>query len=205
MSKRVALAIAAVMALSGCRIVSEKQLAALQSPVNPHLAQAGELYHEQIVPQVMKSAVPLTSLIAQIGQAKDFDTACQQLGYRAQPEFPCHFSTVVSGEITAINTQSRSGRMTLKLAEGPITTLDVQIGPVYRGTVLRDSYRGLGYSDFNDQTLFGDFAKGINQASIAELAGFEPKVGEKITVYGVFTSWQLPAEPLLITPVRIQP
>lgn len=205
MSKRLALAIAAVMVLSGCRVVSQQELAALQSPVNPHLAQAGALYHEQMVPQVMKSAVPLARLIAQIEQAKDFDTACQQFGYRAQPEFPCHFSTQVSGEITAINTQSRSGRLTLKLTDGPIGSVDVQIGPVYRGTVLRDSYRGLGYGDFNDQTLFGDFAKSINQASIAELAGFVPKVGDKITVYGVFTSWQLPAEPLLITPVRIQP
>ena len=192
MSKRLALAIAAVMVLSGCRVVSQQELAALQSPVNPHLAQAGALYHEQMVPQVMKSAVPLARLIAQIEQAKDFDTACQQFGYRAQPEFPCHFSTQVSGEITAINTQSRSGRLTLKLTDGPIGSVDVQIGPVYRGTV-------------NDQTLFGDFAKSINQASIAELAGFVPKVGDKITVYGVFTSWQLPAEPLLITPVRIQP
>jgi predicted lipoprotein len=205
MSKRIALAMAAVMVLSGCRIVSQKELAALQSPVNPHLAQAGAIYHEQMVPQVMKSAVPLANLIAQIEQAKDFDTACQQLGYRAQPEFPCHFSTQVSGEITAINTQSRSGRLTLKLATGPIESVDVQIGPVYRGTVLRDSYRSLGYGDFNDQTLFGDFAKAINQASMAELAGFTPKVGDKITVYGVFTSWQLPAPPLLITPVRIQP
>lgn len=205
MSKRIALAMAAVMVLSGCRIVSQKELAALQSPVNPHLAKAGAIYHEQMVPQVMKSAVPLANLIAQIEQAKDFDTACQQLGYRAQPEFPCHFSTQVSGEIVAINTQSRSGRLTLKLATGPIESVEVQIGPVYRGTVLRDSYRGLGYGDFNDQTLFGDFAKAINQASMAELAGFNPKVGDKISVYGVFTSWQLPAPPLLITPVRIQP
>ncbi len=129
MSKRIALAMAAVMVLSGCRIVSQKELAALQSPVNPHLAKAGAIYHEQMVPQVMKSAVPLANLIAQIEQAKDFDTACQQLGYRAQPEFPCHFSTQVSGEIVAINTQSRSGRLTLKLATGPIESVEVQIGP----------------------------------------------------------------------------
>ncbi len=159
MSKRIALAMAAVMVLSGCRIVSQKELAALQSPVNPHLAKAGAIYHEQMVPQVMKSAVPLANLIAQIEQAKDFDTACQQLGYRAQPEFPCHFSTQVSGEIVAINTQSRSGRLTLKLATGPIESVEVQIGPVYRGTVLRDSYRGLGYGDFNDQTLLGILPK----------------------------------------------
>ncbi len=81
----------------------------------------------------------------------------------------------------------------------------MQIGPVYRGTALRDSYRGLSYSDFNDQALFGDFARAINQASIDELTGFQPKVGDHITVYGVFSSWQAPAEPLLITPVRIQP
>ncbi|MDN8960539.1 DUF2291 family protein, partial [Staphylococcus aureus] len=73
------------------------------------------------------------------------------------------------------------------------------------GTALRDSYRGLSYSDFNDQALFGDFARAINQASIDELAGSQPKVGDHITVYGVFSSWQAPAEPLLITPVRIQP
>ncbi|EFE94700.1 DUF2291 family protein [Serratia odorifera] len=205
MSMRIALAAAVMLTLSGCRIVSQQKLAELQAPVNPHLAQAGEIYRQQIAPQVVNSALPLAELMKRIEQAKDFDGACQQLGYRAQPEFPCHFTTVVSGEIVAINSRSRSGRVTIKPDGAPLGAVEVQIGPVYRGTVLRDGYRGLNYGDFNDQTLFGEFGKAINQASIEGLGGFKPTVGEKITVYGVFSSWQMPAEPLLLTPVRIQP
>ncbi|CAI0887454.1 DUF2291 family protein [Serratia entomophila] len=205
MLMRIALAVTVALALGGCRIVSEQKLAELRAPVNPHLAQAAEIYRDRIAPQAIKSARPLGELIAHISQAKDFDSACSQYGYRAQPEFPCYFSVAVSGEIVAVNSRSRSGRLTLKPANAPLAAVEVQIGPVYRGTVLRDSYRGLSYGDFNDQTLFGDFAKAINQASIATLAGFQPKIGEKITLYGVFSSWQAPAEPLLITPVRIQP
>ncbi|BEM14144.1 MULTISPECIES: DUF2291 family protein [Serratia] len=205
MSMRIALTLIVVLALSGCRIVSEKKLAELRSPVNPHVAQAAEIYRSKIAPQVVKTAQPLGELIARIAQAKDFDSACGLLGYRAQPEFPCYFNVKVSGEVAAVNTRSRSGKLTLALTDAPLSSVEVQIGPVYRGTALRDSYRGLSYSDFNDQALFGDFARAINQASIDELTGSQPKVGDHITVYGVFSSWQAPAEPLLITPVRIQP
>lgn len=205
MSMRIALAVTVALALSGCRIVSEKKLAELRSPVNPHVAQAAEIYRSQIAPQAIKTARPLGELIAQIAQAKDFDSACGQYGYRAQPEFPCNFNVRISGEVMAINTGSRSGKLVLKPVDAAMSGVEVQIGPVYRGTALRDSYRGLSYSDFNDQTLFGDFAKAINQASLDDQADFQPKVGEKITVYGVFSSWQAPVEPLLITPVRIQP
>lgn len=205
MSMRIVLAVVIAFALGGCRIVSEKKLAELQTPMNPHLAQAAELYRTQIAPQVIQSAQPLGELLVRIAQAKDFDDACQRLGYRAQPEFPCYFNTVVSGKIIAVDTQSRSGKLTLKPDVAPPDTVEVQIGPVYRGTVLRDGFRGLSYSDFNEQTLFGDFAKAINSASIEQLAAFRPKVSEEITVYGVFSSWQAPEGPLLITPVRIQP
>ncbi len=37
MSMRIALTVIVVVALSGCRIVSEKKLAELRSPVNPHV------------------------------------------------------------------------------------------------------------------------------------------------------------------------
>lgn len=108
MSMRIALAVTVVTALSGCRIVSEKKLAELRSPVNPHVAQAAEIYRGQIAPQAVKTAQPLGELLARIARAKDFDSACGLLGYRAQPEFPCYFNVKVSGEVAAVNTRSRS-------------------------------------------------------------------------------------------------
>lgn len=205
MFSRVVAMVLAVLALSSCRITSEKELAALKSPINPHLAGAAALYHSQIVPQIVQGAQPLATLLAEIAAAGDFEQACRQLGYRAQPELPCHFNVEVSGEILAINRESRNGRLQLQPDKGGAGEVEVQLGPVLRGTALRDGYRGLNYADFNDQTLFGDFAKTINAAAVEDLAKFQGQVGDIIRVYGVFTSWQLPDGRIVVTPVRIEP
>lgn len=204
MSIRIALTIGLVLLLSGFRIVSQDELEALKSPVNPHLQQVSTLYHDRIVPGVIQQAKPLSELFGQMKTYGDFEQACQTLGYRAQSDSPCHFSTSVQGKIVGINTQSRTGKITLQPEDNTLPTVEVQIGPVLRGTVLRDNYRDLHYSDFNDQTLFGDFGKAINQAAVDELKQFQPQENATVTVYGVFSSWDLPGGKLLITPVRIE-
>ena len=46
--------------------------------------------------------------------------------------FLCYFNVKVSGEDAAVNTRSRSGKLTLALTDAPLSSVEVQIGPVYR-------------------------------------------------------------------------
>ncbi|WP_338494790.1 DUF2291 domain-containing protein [Erwinia aphidicola] len=200
MSRRVWLAMAA-LALGGCRIVSQQELADLKNPPNPAMANVTATYQQKIVPQVLSEAKPLGELMSSLAAAKDFDTACKTLGYRSQDENPCIFTVKVQGSVSKVNTTSRSGKMTLKDLSGQDVV--VQIGPIIRGTALRDVYKGSSYQDFNDQVLFGDYGRAINNLASEEVKKLQPKVGDKVEVDGVFSSWDVPQTPPDVTPARV--
>lgn len=200
MSRRVWLAVAA-LALGGCRIVSQQELADLKNPPNPAMANVTATYQQKIVPQVLSEAKPLGELMSSLAAAKDFDTACKTLGYRSQDENPCIFTVKVQGTVSKVNTTSRSGKMTVKDLSGQDVV--VQIGPIIRGTALRDVYKGSSYQDFNDQVLFGDYGRAINNLASEEVKKLQPKVGDKVEVDGVFSSWDVPQTPPDVTPARV--
>ncbi len=139
----------AVLALGGCRIVSQQELADLKSPPNPHMANMDKTRQQSIVPQVVTKARPAAELMSALKAAKDIDSACKTLGYRAQDENPCIFYVKVSGTVSKLDTASRSGKMTL--TDASVGKVTVQIGPTLRGTQLRDGYSGASYQDFNDR------------------------------------------------------
>jgi len=190
-----------MMVLGGCRIVSQQELADLKNPPNPKMANIAQTWREQLVPQVQHDAKPAAALLQALQAEKDFDAACRTLGYRSQAENPCIFSVSVSGEVTALNTTSRNGRMTVKTAAGDSVT--VQTGPIIPGTALRDAYKGASYQDFNDQVLFGDYGRAINQQAADMMAAFKPKVGDRVQLTGVFSSWDVPQQIPNVTPVAI--
>jgi predicted lipoprotein len=190
-----------VMVLGGCRIVSQQELADLKNPPNPKMANIAQTWREQLVPQVQHDAKPAAALLKALQAEKDFDAACRTLGYRSQAENPCIFSVSVSGEVTALNTTSRNGRMTVKTDVGDSVT--VQTGPIIPGTALRDAYKGASYQDFNDQVLFGDYGRAINQQAADMMAAFKPKVGDRVQLTGVFSSWDVPQQIPNVTPVAI--
>jgi len=200
MSRRVWLAIA-TLALGGCRIVSQQELADLKNPPNPQMADIAQLYQQKIVPQIIGEAKPVEELMKSLAAAKDFDSACQQFGYRAQAENPCVFAVLVKGQVESVNTTSRSGKMVVKDSSG--ASAPVQIGPIIRGTAMRDAYKGAGYQDFNDQAMFGDFGRGINNQIAEQLKTLQPKVGDNVEVAGVFSSWDIPQTVPDITPARV--
>ncbi len=91
--------------------------------------------------------------------------------------------------------------MTLKEPTG--VSAVVQTGPIIRGTALRDAYKGTSYQDFNDQVLFGDYGRAINNQAVEHLKTLQPKVGDQLDVIGVFSSWDIPQSVPDITPARI--
>lgn len=200
MYKKTWLAVA-VLALGGCRIVSQQELANLKSPPNPHMAHIDQTWQEKIVPQVVAQARPAEELMTALHAAKDIDSACKTLGYRAQEENPCIFFVKVEGQINKIDATSRSGKMTIQDPAG--SNIVVQIGPTLRGTQLRDGYNGASYQDFNDQVLFGEYSRAINQQAVKMIHAAQIKSGETVQVYGVFSAWDIPQTFPDITPAKI--
>ncbi len=115
------------------------------------MANMDKTWQQSIVPQVVTKARPAAELMSALKAAKDIDSACKTLGYRAQDENPCIFYVKVSGTVSKLDTASRSGKMTL--TDASVGKVTVQIGPTLRGTQLRDGYSGASYQDFNDRAV----------------------------------------------------
>lgn len=69
MYKKTCLALA-VLALGGCRIVSQQELADLKSPPNPHMANIDKTWQQSIVPQVVANARPAAELMSALKAQK---------------------------------------------------------------------------------------------------------------------------------------
>lgn len=201
MSKKAWLALA-VLTVGGCRIVSQQELADLKSPPNPNMANIDQTWQNKIVPQIVGQARPVADLLMALHAEKDFDSACKNLGYRSQEENPCIFYVKVEGQISNLDTASRSGKMTVADKSG--NNIIVQIGPTLRGTQLRDAYKGASYGDFNDQVLFGEYGRAINEQAIKMIQATELKTGASTQVYGVFSAWDIPQTIPDITPAKIE-
>ncbi|WJV63022.1 DUF2291 domain-containing protein [Pectobacteriaceae bacterium C52] len=190
-----------ILGLGGCRIVSQQELADLKHPPNPYLANINKTWQQKIVPQVVSEARPVSDVMRDLHAAKEMDSACKQFGYRAQDETPCIFTVRITGTVTSIDTTSRNGKMVIQDVSGESIT--VQLGPTLRGTELRDGYKSIGYQDFNDQVLYGDFGRAINQQALTMIRSVHPNVGDQLSVSGVFSSWDIPQTVPDITPAQI--
>lgn len=111
------------------------------------------------------------------------------------------FYVKVEGNISKIDSASRSGKMTIEDISGG--NVVVQIGPTLRGTLLRDGYQGASYQDFNDQVLFGEYSRAINEHAVKMIQTAQVKTGEAVQVYGVFSAWDIPQTVPDITPAKI--
>lgn len=190
-----------ILGLGGCRIVSEQELADLKSPPNPHMANVEQTWRQKLVPQVIRDALPAAELLAKLRAAPDFDAACKTFGYRSQDENPCVFFVEVEGRVEKIDTSSRNGKMTILEKGG--SSVVVQIGPTIRGTQLRDGFKDVSYQDFNDQVLFGDFGRAINDLAVDAAQKAALKNGESGRIYGVFSTWDTPEAIPEVTPVQL--
>jgi predicted lipoprotein len=74
------------------------------------MADIDRTWQDQLVPQVVAKARPVAELMTALRAAKDIDSACKTLGYRAQDENPCVFYVKVEGNISKIDSASRSGK-----------------------------------------------------------------------------------------------
>jgi predicted lipoprotein len=69
------------------------------------------------------------------------------------------------GRVTAIDRQSRVGVMRVQLVnEGP--PVAIQIGPVIRGTALRDASSFIQFSDFTNQFEYAGAANALNEHAL---------------------------------------
>jgi len=159
-------------------------------------------WSSRVVPTVGKGAIPFSTLRSALAEDQDAATRRYRSGTGAgRPSF------LVSGvaRVLAVDTTSRSGvaRLDLEPFDGTLDA-ELQIGPVFRGTALRDALPFIRFDDFTNQMEYASVSRVLHQR-IADsvLAKVERATlpGRTIQFSGAFTEGSgLP----LVTPVTIQ-
>ncbi len=199
-----ALAVGLITSVSGCKIVKNpdpsttEEATASTSDEARMAALAREIWAPKVLPMVAEHLVPLAELRASLAQ--DVDAAGKAHGLRPDGEAnPWNFAVSGSGTILEAKTQSRAAKLQLDTDADGVADVTIQLGPVIRGTAVRDAMPFLTFSDFRDQIEFAKLAAGLN--AMAHEGVTVPDgdlIGQTVRFEGIFTFKNLTTAPEIV-------
>lgn len=162
------------------------------------------IWSAKVVPTVRKQAVPATTLLPAV--TADPTAASKKYGHQAGIDGQYSFLVSGSGTVTAVGTDEPTGPITVALTSGgkPLT-VQIDTGPVFAGTALRDSMSFIGFNDFTNQIDYANVAVQLNnKVRTSVVAGLDrgSLTGKHVTFAGAFT--QLPGATPLIVPTELK-
>jgi predicted lipoprotein len=93
-----------------------------------------------------------------------------------------------TGTVSEIDRRSRVGVARIRLAAGEVPAeLAVQVGPVVRGTALRDATSFIRFTDFANQFDFAAVSNALHERVLRDVVGrldLDSLVGQQVTVIG---------------------
>lgn len=192
--------------VSGCKIVknpdpnSAAETEAQQTDEVRMGAYARDIWATQVLPAVAEHLVPLADLRAE--QTKDEDAAGKAHGLRPEGEAnPWNFAVSGSGVIIEAKLKSRAAKLQVDTDADGAADVTVQLGPVIRGTALRDAMPFLVFTNFRDQIEFAKLAGGLNAMAHEGLTLPDPEtdvIGQTVTFEGVFTYKNATSKPEVV-------
>lgn len=158
---------------------------------------------DQDVPNALARAVDLGEFVPAF--AHDPEAAGAKWG-RREGAGPYHVIVQGAGQVTAVDLSSRTGTASLEIAvPGGTETVQLQIGPVLRGTSIRDALPTVSFDQFVNQIEYANVANELNARVERELLATlerEALEGRQLRVTGMVTLSD--DEVLTITPVRLE-
>jgi len=135
----------------------------------------------------------------------DPDAAGEKYG-RREATNPYNYMVKGTGQVAEINTVSAAGTAIVEIP-GLSEKVALQIGPVVRGTALRDANGLVSFNQFANQLDYADVSKEMNSRALKAAFSAAPAAslaGKTVTFYGAFTFDPHSKSPVLITPVKIR-
>jgi predicted lipoprotein len=204
--------LAAILILQGCKLVKNEDAAKAGAQAEARSGEAAfdtgkitrAMWETKIIPYLEAKAGPFTEVRALI--AKSPDEAGKRFGYREKPEgMPWTIATRLEGRIVAANVSSRAATVDVDADGDGVADAIVQIGPVIRGTALRDGLDFISFNGFTNQIDYAKFARSLNtlmaETELAKLPR-EDLAGRRISVIGVFPL-DKPGDKPLVTPAVV--
>jgi predicted lipoprotein len=196
-------------ALSSCKLIPTSEVRALEeskggAPFDPDKMVA-DIWTTKVLPYLDGRAGPFVE-VRDLAQ-KDGDAAGAKFGYREKSDgTPWTYVVRLQGVVLSANTQSRAASMEIDATGGGKADAVVQLGPVMRGTALRDALDFVKFGDFINQIDFAQFGKAFNtyayHAALEKLPR-EALVGKHVKVLGAYTAAAGDAAPI-IAPASVE-
>lgn len=160
------------------------------------------IWDSKVLPTIQEKAQDIARILPEI--RSDPDTAGQKYG-RREATNPYNYMIKGTGRVTEIHNESRVGTATVEIPELN-EKVALQIGPVVRGTALRDATGIVSFNQFSNQLDYADVSKEMNLRALkTAFANVDPAslAGKTVTFFGAFTFDPHSKSLILITPVKI--
>ena len=202
-----------LLPLSGCKIVPNDQRAKTEGSSANQTAEgfnaAGyvdSVWASQLTPHFDSKANDLATVIAAV--KTDLDKAGQAYGHRAATEgSPWSFAVKSKGKVVSVNTESRAGTLIVEIPSdaGP-QQVTLQIGPVVKGSAIRDSLPFFSFGNVTNQIEFAQVGRAFNERALKEIEKplAELKApGTAVEFKGAISLTSVP-ETFVVTPVSLK-
>ncbi|MBK8024982.1 MAG: DUF2291 domain-containing protein [Chloroflexi bacterium] len=145
------------------------------------------IWEAQVIP-VLQQAPDITVILNALreNQASASETYGRKVGQQ-----PYSFVVTGSGTILSINTESRAGLALVDADSDGETDFSLAVGPVIRGTAMRDGMPFISFNQFTNQMEYASVSNEmnalINQQVITPLGDVQTLAGKSVTFAGAFT------------------
>ncbi len=149
-----------------------------------------EIWETEILPYIQQKAAPLDVLM--VGLEKEPEKYSNEFGYRVGEE-GTFYNFAVQGKVSIveINQESRNGLMYVDAYPySGEKEYVIQIGPVFKGTSIRDILDFISLNNFENQVEFARLANELNfkvRDDILDDLSFEDLIGSEAEITAVFT------------------
>jgi predicted lipoprotein len=159
----------------------------------------------KIVPTVESKSAEMTEVIKEM--SNNLDDAGKKYGLRSGEQGNSwNFLVKGKGKILNVNKESRNGYIEVDLLPcDEKADIRIQVGPVIKGTSVRDSMEFIKFDDYKNQMVFAEISSAINKwinEQIVSKMDFTTAKGKEVEFAGAFTADS--SNVISITPVKIQ-
>jgi predicted lipoprotein len=164
------------------------------------------IWSAKLVPAVESGAVDARTLLDALAASP----ATAQTRYaHCTPGGACYFLVKGTGHVVAVDTRSRAGLALIDIAPfDEKADVSIQIGPVLRGTALRDASGVVRFTDFVNQLQYADAGNAINdRVAKSVLAPLDMRAlkGRTVTFAGAVAAQDKSSPPLAeLVPVQFR-
>ena len=205
----IALTLAAALALPGCRIIKNAPEGE-GTGVIPE-GEAGDdariavlldkTYEAELLPLIAK-ALPVADLRTAL--AGGLDAAGAAHGNKGSGEGAAwNFAVKGEGRVVEANLTSRARKAMVDVDGDGAADLTLQLGPVIKGSSLRDVAPFYRFGDFRDQIEFAKLARALNDRASAALVVPEGDIVGKTVSFSGTLDLKAATEPWLVTAVTL--